>query len=279
MSKLLTNYIENFIMSCPGSSKDEILSEFKDNKKKFQEFLTENKIKIPKQKKNENEPKKAKTSYIIFCEIMRPKITANKDNDIISVLAEKWGEVKKNPTELAKYEKLALQDKERYESEIKKYRIDNNIPEKVQVEKQKTAFYFYKKDNYETFSSDKSLSKKEILKKLQEQWSGLKNEKSEIFNRYSEMAKAAKNNTAVESDEVPKVEEKKEKKKSKKDKDETVTEGKKEKKSDKGEPVVEVKPVETKKDDKTKEKKKKMKVVKKPIPPVFNDDDNLEEEA
>ena len=106
MSKLLTNYIENFIMSCPGSSKDEILSEFKDNKKKFQEFLTENKIKIPKQKKNENEPKKAKTSYIIFCEIMRPKITANKDNDIISVLAEKWGEVKKNPTELAKYESL-----------------------------------------------------------------------------------------------------------------------------------------------------------------------------
>jgi hypothetical protein len=267
MSKLLTNYLKEKFSSFTGETKDEIMKEFfsKEAEKELKEFLEKNKIKGPKSTKDPEAPKGAKNAYIIFCERNTPDATNGTDR--MTAQAQMWDAVKKNPAELAKYNQLAIEDKERHEREMKEYRIRKNIPEKVKEEKNKTAFFFYKKDNYDSFSSDKSLSKADILKKMQQSWNTLKNEKSDVYKRYVGIAEDEKKKLTEKPVPVPVIQEAEKEKEEIKDKDIPKKEEKKGKKE------------KVKKDEK-KDEKKVSKKGKKPMARVIDDDEDvLEEEA
>lgn len=66
-------------------------------------------------------PKKAKTSFIYFCNEVRPTIiTENptfKLGDIMKELGKRWGELE----DKSKYEELHNKDKERYQDAIEAY--------------------------------------------------------------------------------------------------------------------------------------------------------------
>ena len=76
------------------------------------------KKKFPKVKKPKDGPKKNLTSYMWFCNSERKNI--KKENQslsskaVISELASRWQEVKKDSDKLKTYEKMAQDDKERY---------------------------------------------------------------------------------------------------------------------------------------------------------------------
>ena len=81
-----------------------------------------------KKMKNPFLPKKAKSSYFVFCDIFRPQLiqTFKDENpnkkvnigDIAKILGAQWGKLKNR----SKYEKLASQDKIRYEEEMTTYK-------------------------------------------------------------------------------------------------------------------------------------------------------------
>ena len=68
-------------------------------------------------------PKKAKTSFIFFCNEERPKILAENTSsplqlgDVMKELGKRW----QNVSVRSKYEQLYLQDKERYQDAIDDY--------------------------------------------------------------------------------------------------------------------------------------------------------------
>ena len=77
-----------------------------------------------KAKKDDNAPKKPRSSYILFCNSIRKELTEQnpklKMNEMSKKLGEKWSsvtdEVKKE------FQELAEKDKERYEKELEQYK-------------------------------------------------------------------------------------------------------------------------------------------------------------
>ena len=78
------------------------------------------KIKAPK---DPNKPKRAKTSYLYFCEEMRPGVKNKhpelKMGGIMKELGKMWQELPEDKKE--KYNKLYEDDKLRYEEEMEEY--------------------------------------------------------------------------------------------------------------------------------------------------------------
>ena len=73
--------------------------------------------------KDPNKPKRAKTSYLYFCEEMRPGVKSQnpdlKLGGVMKELGKMWRELSEEDKE--KYNKLYEEDKIRYEEEIDKY--------------------------------------------------------------------------------------------------------------------------------------------------------------
>lgn len=79
--------------------------------------------KTKKKKKDPNAPKKNLTAYFMFQKEVRPQIVADNPNLKVSEVAKEIGEQWKNldQDQKSKYEKLAEQDKERYQREMEAY--------------------------------------------------------------------------------------------------------------------------------------------------------------
>ena len=83
-----------------------------------------------KQQKDPNKPKRAKSSYLFFCEDERPRVWESLKKKLgknetlkISVVSKKLGTMwkKLDAKGRVKYDKLAEKDKERYETEMEAY--------------------------------------------------------------------------------------------------------------------------------------------------------------
>jgi hypothetical protein len=74
--------------------------------------------------KDPNKPKRARTSYLFFCNEMRPKIKEEYPKFKMVDLSRKLGEVWKtyNEKDRHKYVKLAEKDRERFEEENENYK-------------------------------------------------------------------------------------------------------------------------------------------------------------
>ena len=118
-----------------------------------------------KQKSN-NGPKRAKSGYLYFCEDQRNQLKVNnpslKSTEITSELGRLWNELKNDvsrASEIQKYENLALEDKQRYESQ-KSETADSSKPKKEVPKKEVVKKEVVKKEVVK-----KEVPKKEVPKK------------------------------------------------------------------------------------------------------------------
>ena len=96
--------------------------------------------------KDPNAPKRGKSAYIFFCAAMRPQVKEDLGEEgkssIMAELGKRWKELKEDDSrtvELAKYTKMAADDKALYEEEKANYQQTEPVEEKQakkQVEKE-----------------------------------------------------------------------------------------------------------------------------------------------
>lgn len=97
-----------------------------------------------KRPKDPNAPKRPKSGYLFFCQATRPLITQEQPDlgakDVTTELGVRWNALKANkPKEVAKYEKLAKADKERYDEEKAAYDSSKGVaaaPSSSEVEEE-----------------------------------------------------------------------------------------------------------------------------------------------
>jgi hypothetical protein len=96
------------------------------------EKILGNKLKI-KAPKDPNKPKRAKTSFMYYCDQHRPGLLENEKKkgvkinigNIAKALGKSWKKLK--DTDKGKWNTLALADKERYEKAIAEYNDKNGL--------------------------------------------------------------------------------------------------------------------------------------------------------
>ncbi len=92
-----------------------------------EEELSE-KLSSQKKKKDPNAPKRGKSAYMFFCAEYREKVKEELDDpkptEVTTELGRQWNELKtdkKKKKELEKFQKMAAEDKERYQEEMAEY--------------------------------------------------------------------------------------------------------------------------------------------------------------
>ena len=218
LAKLFIDFTSDIVSSNSALEYDEFKKTLmnKDVRHKFDEFLKNNKIKQKKDKKDptSDEPKKPKSSYIIFCSAERDGIVdANpgvEHKEVTSLLGQRWKEIQVNNKDLfQKYVDEAVKEKAEYEEKMKAYRILHNIPEKIEKvkkpkvvkpEKPMSPFYYYLKDmESEVAEANPGMKKKDIHEKIKADWKELKDEKDDIVRKYKKIAKDKRNDLTLVS--------------------------------------------------------------------------------
>ena len=92
-----------------------------------EEELSE-KLSSQKKKKDPNAPKRGKSAYMFFCAEYREKVKEELDDpkptEVTTELGRQWNELKtdkKKKKELEKFQKMAVEDKDRYQEEMAEY--------------------------------------------------------------------------------------------------------------------------------------------------------------
>jgi len=206
------------------------------DKKRYEEELEnyepKDGFKNPKKspKKEKLEPKRARSAYIFFCMEKREEVKKNKPEikatEILSELGKIWKKLtdkKKKP-----YEKMAQEDKKRYEEEMKTYvPADGESPKKSKAAKAKdsspkrapSAYLIFCKENREEVkakNADKKMT--EITTILGKMWTDLSDKKKKPYTEKAEKLKKefeAEKDKIVEENEDEDIEEKKSSKKRK----------------------------------------------------------------
>ncbi len=176
----------------------------KDVKQQIDGFFKDNKIKQKKDKKDtSDEPKKPRSSYIIFCSHERESILEKNPDasskEITSLLGKRWKDIQISDIDtFERYNEMAKKEKDDYEERMKEYRILHNLPEKIEKvkkpkvikpEKPMSPFYYYLKDMEAKISDENpGMKKKEIHEKIKATWKELKDEKDDIVDKYKKIA-------------------------------------------------------------------------------------------
>jgi upstream-binding transcription factor len=200
----------------------------KDDKERYakemENYEPKEGFKNPKEKKSKKvkstAPKRAKNAYIFFCQENRQKVMEEKklnNSEIMTVMGEMWKKMtdkKKKP-----YVDMAEKDKARYVEEMKNY-----VPteEEKQAKKSKksskkvsngpkrplSAYLLFCKEKREQVKTDHpEMKSKDIMKKLGEMWSELKEKEKK---KYTEKAEKLKAEFESEKKKVEEVEEEEE---------------------------------------------------------------------
>jgi hypothetical protein len=129
--------------------------------------------------KDPNAPKKGKSAYIFFCAAMRPQVKEDLGEEgkssIMAELGKKWKELKDDDDradELAKYTKMAADDKLRYEDEKENGKsaepVEKKQPKKVEADdEQKPAPKKKQPKKVEADDEQKPAPKKKQPKKVE----------------------------------------------------------------------------------------------------------------
>jgi hypothetical protein len=162
-----------------------------------------NKAEKGTKEKDPNAPKRGKSAYLYFCNMNRDAARKTlgpdaKATEVTSQLGAMWNTLKtdkKRSSELSKYEKMAAEDKERYEKD----RAEYVPPEHLGIKKAKTgpkrgkSAYLYfceaKRDEVrKTLGADAKAA--DVTRKLGEMWNKLKGQNK--TGEYDKLAEADK---------------------------------------------------------------------------------------
>jgi len=154
------------------------------------------KKKSEKKQKHKDAPKKAKSSYICFCNEMRASVKEDfpelDNKQIISKLGELWQGISSDDKKLKKWNQLAEQDKKRYEDEYAKFIEDNPdqvVVPKQKIERPKSAYVLFSNDNRSSVKKENpSMSPKEVLQELAKLWNALKEDGGDELEKYKQLA-------------------------------------------------------------------------------------------
>jgi hypothetical protein len=156
-----------------------------------------------KKEKDPDAPKRGKSSYIYFCVDKRETIKeANPDmsaTNIIKELGRVWRE-DTSDKDKAEYAKLSLNDKNRYDNEMKEYTpppyVGNVIEKKgktkrVGPKRGLTAYIFFCKESRTSLKEkNPELSTKAITTELGRRWRGLSDKDRKPFDKLAAVDKA-----------------------------------------------------------------------------------------
>jgi hypothetical protein len=176
------------------------------------ELLASKKSSKKKSDKDPNAPKRNKTAYIYFCSDKRADAKSElgddaKATDVTALLGKMWKELKEDDDrseELEKYNKLAAEDKDRYNEEVKNYTPnDDQAPTKKSSKKKsdkdpnapkrnKTAYIYFCSDKRAEAKSELGDDAKatEVTALLGKMWKDLKEDedRSVELEKYTKMA-------------------------------------------------------------------------------------------
>lgn len=199
MNELVSEYVKLFLES--NSVEEDVIEKWDDNEnqKKLEKFIKgqqkkDDKKKVKKQEKknkHKDEPKKPKSAYICFCTDKRHEVKDKNDGisntDIMSELGKMWKSLSEG--DKAKWEKVAIEDKQRYATEMKNFYTEH--PEEVKEEKSKikkpvSAYVIFSNmKRPEVKISNPDSSPKQILTLLGKLWNELSEDDKE---QYKELA-------------------------------------------------------------------------------------------
>jgi len=156
-------------------------------------------------RKDPNAPKRAKSTYNIFCEENRPNVKENNpemaQSEIMSELGRLWKEMDPNDDESERLKGLAVEDKERYIKAMETYvrPPENELPvprkrggsggsksKKIGPAKATSAYMFFRKERV-TELGDAGMSSKDIADEVIAAWNELKEDEDQLAV-YNEMA-------------------------------------------------------------------------------------------
>jgi len=285
--KTLSKHVVNFISEYGN---EDMLKQWNDNETKFKKLF-----KQKDSKKVKGAPKKSKSAYMFFCDNERQVLKSENlelnNKEVITELAARWKKFKeepKNSAKLAEYNKLAEEDKKRYETERENFVPEEDSSEDSDKKKKKRAtstsnvkknkssyMFFCAEERANIISQNPDMNNKQIITELGARWKILKESNPSEVERFESLAKEDKERYSREkSSEEPSKSEEVVQKSSKKTKAVEVSssedEGEKDKKPVKKKEKVkkEEKPKseETPKEEKPKKKPKEEKVKKEEKP-------------
>lgn len=210
VSKFVVSFLKDHTVS------DDVISAWEE--KKFQKQFRQRIMKssAPRSVKDPNAPKRARSSYLFFCEDERPVIKAAnpelKSKEITRKLGESWNALKdaasgdkpnkKAKARLASYEKKAEADKVRYSDAKENYvapteitqarggraKKDPNAPKRG-----KSGYILFCADERpKVVKANPEMKPKDITKELGVRWNSLKETKPKIYAKYEKKAEADK---------------------------------------------------------------------------------------
>ena len=216
MSKFVLKNLNEFVIQMIKSYEVTIESDWmsEETQNKLKEILE-----MKKPKADPSRPKRAKSSYLFFCEDARADLKKEnpeiKAKEVMSKLGEMWTKLKestitKDKKKVVKYENKATNDKERFSKEMDDYAPTEGY-EKVEKKKKGKTGPVGPKTSYMLFSKDARASLKkenpkitalEIREELKSQWVNLKENDSEKFQKYKELAEEDKARYIAEMNEA-----------------------------------------------------------------------------
>lgn len=184
----INNYVINFIEMNKDSNLVELWKS-KKNQQNLLKTLKKNNITI----KDPLKPKRGKSGFLFFCDEYRSKVKSEfpdmKVKEIVSTLGIRWKELKKeNSEEILKFEKLSLDDRNRYKKEMHDYiPVLNRKYKYVKSVKKVKSKKRSKRTQNEIMFDNFIKSKKNKIKKLHPEFE-LKDIIDYLKNKWNEMS-------------------------------------------------------------------------------------------
>lgn len=203
----------------------------KQDKERFEreleDYVPKEGFKNPKDKKKSkpksNSPKRARSAYIFFCQDKRESVASSglKNTDVLKKLGEMWKDL--DDKKKKKYVKMAEQDKERYDEEMKNYNppsSEKNENEKKKKKSKKSGkkralsgYMLFCKDAREDVKEENpDMKLSEITKILGQMWRDLSEKKKKKYNTKAaelkkELEEENKDNDEIEDEQDEKEDE------------------------------------------------------------------------
>ena len=153
--------------------------------------------KTEKEKKDPNAPKGAKNSFIFFCNEKRQEVkeenSSLKATEITKKLGEMWKE--EDEEEKKRYQKMAADDKKRYEAEIAEYEPKDGFKSPKKSKKVKSTapkralsayLFFCQATRDDIKKKNPSIKSSEILSELGKMWKALSDKKKKPFEKLAQ---------------------------------------------------------------------------------------------
>lgn len=203
VENVFSEYVENL---------NELWTSNQEVQKQVKSFFSAKNTVADRKKKDPLAPKRGKSAYLFFCADFRDTVKKDlgadsKATDVTKELGARWNTLKESKSKndkqkLSKYEKMAEEDKSRYEAEKAEYvppegdekpnrRGGKKNVEKTGPKRAKSAYLFFCDAHRNTIKSEHpEMKATEITGELGRRWNDLKEDSSrkDEFSEYEKLA-------------------------------------------------------------------------------------------